>query len=116
VQRAVAYGSGYIAVTNHSDRLLQVRAREYLDLCRGDPGQVCVNRLCVVREDGNEARRLMSRYLEPVTTFYASGNGWGIGADGSADPSPPPHLRVAPLGMPADEAAEIVRLIAAVVD
>jgi alkanesulfonate monooxygenase SsuD/methylene tetrahydromethanopterin reductase-like flavin-dependent oxidoreductase (luciferase family) len=137
VQRAAAYGDGYLAATNYSDQLLAVRAREYLDLCGDNPGQVCVNRLCVVREDGEEARRLASRYLESVSGFYASGNAWGIAPDGSADASDGVtlagtpaeiggrieeyaswgvthvHLRVAPVGMPAHEAIETVRLIGA---
>ncbi|MGH3168981.1 MAG: LLM class flavin-dependent oxidoreductase [Trebonia sp.] len=134
-ERAARFAAGYLAATSFSDQLLRVRARQYLERCEAGPGEVAVNRLCVVRENGGEARRLAREYMTPVSDLYERQGLWGAGPEMTADPSQGVvlagtpqdvasriaeyeswgvtrvHLRAAPVGMPAQDAAETMALI-----
>jgi len=140
VERAASFGDGYLGATNFSDALLRVRAQQYLDRCETGQGEVAVNRLCVVREDGQDARRLAQEYITPISDMYTRQGVWGAGPGKIADPSAGVvlagtpeevasrlaeyeswgvtrvHLRLAPVGMSAEDAAETMALIARELD
>jgi alkanesulfonate monooxygenase SsuD/methylene tetrahydromethanopterin reductase-like flavin-dependent oxidoreductase (luciferase family) len=135
LDRAVNHGDGYFAATHYSDALLQLRAGQYWDRSTDARGEVCVTRVCVVRETRRKARRVLSDYFAPITSYYLAHRCWGLGPDGTADASTAAmlvgtpqdvaeqlaryeswgvrrvNLRAAPLGMPVAEAIQTVQLI-----
>lgn len=136
VRRAAGTGDGYYAATNYSDRLLARQVTAYRaaasDAAGRGPGQVAVNRVCLVAADGDRARRLAERHLGPLLHYYRSRGAWDIGrADGDPEPvlvgSPAEVLarlrayqdlgvtqvqaRIVPAGMPPEVVQETLRLL-----
>lgn len=85
IARAVKYGRGYYAATNYSDDLLRMQAAAYREA--GGNGSVVVNRLCIVRRSGQEARRLSLDYFGNTVREYQLAGLWGIMPDGHAEPT-----------------------------
>ena len=132
VLRAATVGDGYYAATNYGDGLLAARAAEYREARAGEPGEVAVTRLCLVSEDGEQARKEATRYFASVLDYYTRRRAW-MGVDGPEEPalslvgSPDEvaaalrryaaagvtsvQLRVAPYGTPPEVARRTLRMV-----
>lgn len=135
LDRAVEVGDGFFAATHHSEALLRLRSREYWERKQGQSGEICVTRVCVVRETRAAAEAALGQFA-PLIGAYRGWGDWGQNADGTADPSDAGvivgtpadmaehlqeyaswgvtrvNLRAAPIGMPLEDVVETLGLIA----
>jgi alkanesulfonate monooxygenase SsuD/methylene tetrahydromethanopterin reductase-like flavin-dependent oxidoreductase (luciferase family) len=104
IERAVEFGDGYYAATNYSDDLLRVQAERYRLGAAGRAGTVAVNRLCLLDDDRERARRHARGYLDPVRETYVGLRAWDVGRDPAAATGPPVLV-----GTPEDVASRLAR-------